>query len=421
LVDGAGGALAVTVVLPPGGLRVLLGSAAFVRLWAIGGCVNTMRWFEVLAAALFTLDVTGSGLAVAVVSAARTMPMLLLGAFSGVVTEAVDRKVVLVCGQALTCAASASVALLAWWGVAAPWHVVVAALVSGVVWSTEMATRRRMVGECVEGRLVSRALALDTMSNSFTRMIGPISAGVIYQRLGLAGAFGASACFYALATVLATGVAHRQMTRPLVLRHVPQELAEGLRYVRGDLIIGGVLAVTVAMNLLGFPYSALIAPIGRQVFQVSPGLVGVMAASESFGAFLGGAVLTTREPAMSGRVLMVGGSILFLACVITMPLMPVFGAACLLLVLGGFGSAAFANMQTSLIVLHAPVQIRSRLMGLLTVGIGMGPLGILLMGFAADFVGPLVAIDIVASVGLVAVCVIGVVWRRREGRQGLRP
>jgi MFS family permease len=202
---------------------------------------------------------------------------------------------------------------------------------------------------------------------------------------------------------------------------VPQELAEGLRYVRGDLIIGGVLAVTVAMNLLGFPYSALIAPIGRQVFQVSPGLVGVMAASESFGAFLGGAVLTTREPAMSGRVLMVGGSILFLACVITMPLMPVFGAACLLLVLGGFGSAAFANMQTSLIVLHAPVQIRSRLMGLLTVGIGMGPLGILLMGFAADFVGPLVAIDIVASVGLVAVCVIGVVWRRREGRQGLRP
>jgi MFS family permease len=421
LADGAGDALAVTVVLQPSGLRVLLGSAAFLRLWAIGGCVNTMRWFEVLAAALFTLDVTGSGLDVAVVSAARTMPMLLLGAFSGVVTEAVDRKVVLVCGQALTCVASASVALLAWAGVAAPWHVAVAALVSGVVWSTEMATRRRMVGECVESRLVSRALALDTMSNSFTRMVGPICAGVIYQRLGLAGAFGASACFYALAAVLAGGVAHRQMTRRLVLRHVPRELAEGLRYVRGDLVIGGVLAVTVAMNLLGFPYAALVAPIGRQVFQVSPALVGVMAASESFGAFLGGAVLTTREPAMSGRVLMVGGSILFLACVITMPLVPAFAVACLLLVVGGFGSAAFANMQTSLIVLHAPVQIRSRLMGLLTVCIGMGPLGILLMGFAADFVGPLVAIDLVASVGLVAVCGIGVVWRRREGRQGLRP
>ena len=43
-----------------------------------------MRSFEVLCAALFTLDATGSGLAVAVVSAARTLPMLLLGAFAGV-------------------------------------------------------------------------------------------------------------------------------------------------------------------------------------------------------------------------------------------------------------------------------------------------------------------------------------------------
>jgi MFS family permease len=292
--------------------------------------------------------------------------------------------------------------------------VAVAALVAGVVWSTEMATRRRMVGECVDGRLVSRALALDTMSNSFTRLLGPIFAGVIYQRLGLAGTFAVSACFYALAAVLASGVAHRQTTRALVLRHVPAELAEGVRYVRGDLVIGGVLAVTIAMNLLGFPYAALVAPIGRQVFRVAPALVGVLAASEAFGAFLGGGVLTTREPAMSGRVLMVGGSVLFLVCVVAMPLVPWFWAACALLVVGGFGSAAFANMQTSLIVLHTPVQIRSRLMGLLTVCIGMGPLGILLMGFAADIVGPLVAIDLVAAAGLVSVCAIGVVWRRRE-------
>jgi MFS family permease len=410
----------VTVLASSGGVRALLASAVFVRLWAIGGCVNTMRWFEVLSAALFTLDMTGSGLDVAIVSAARTMPMFLLGAFAGVMTEAVNRKHVLLCGQVATCLASASVALLAWAGVARPWHVAVAALVAGVVWSTEMATRRRMVGECVEARLVSRALALDTMSNSFTRLLGPVFAGVIYQRLGLAGSFGFSACFYALAAVLASGLTYRQVTRSLVLSAVPRELAEGLRFVRGDLVIGGVLAVTVAMNLLGFPYSALVAPIGRQVFDVSPALVGAMAASEAFGAFLGGAVLTSREPAISGRVLMVGGSILFLLCVIAMPLVPWFWAACWLLVIGGFGSAAFANMQTSLIVLNTPVAIRSRLMGLLTVCIGMGPLGILLLGFAADLVGPLLAIDLVASAGLVAVCAIGVVWRQRENRGAAR-
>jgi MFS family permease len=404
----------VTVLTSTSGLRALLGSAAFLRLWSIGGCANTMRSFEVLSAALFTLDMTGSGFDVAMVSAARTMPMFLLGAFSGVVTEAVNRKQVLVFGQVLTCLASVSVALLAWAGVARPWHVAVAALVAGMVWSTEMATRRRMVGECVEPRLVSRALALDTMSNSLTRLLGPISAGLIYQKLGLAGSFAFSACFYALAAFLATGLHYSQGTRRLILGNVARELAEGVRYVRGDLIIGGVLSVTVAMNLLGFSYAALVAPIGRVVFQVSPVLVGVLAASESFGAFLGGALLTTREPAINGRVLMVGGSLLYLACVVAMPLAPGFWIACLLLTVGGFGSAAFANMQTSLIVLHTPVHIRSRLMGLLTVCIGMGPLGILLMGGVAGLAGPMLAIDLLASIGFVLVCVIGAEWRRRE-------
>jgi MFS family permease len=398
------------------GLRALLASGTFIRLWSIGGCVNTMRWFEVLAAALFTLDMTGSGLAVAIVSAARSMPMLLLGAFSGVMTEAVNRKQVLLFGQVLTSLASAAVALLAWAGVAQPWHVAVAALVAGMVWSTEMATRRRMVGECVQTGLVSRALALDTMSNALTRLIGPIFAGLIYQRTGLAGSFAVSAAVYAVAAILACGLDYRQTARKLILGNVPGELAEGVRFVRGDLVIGGVLAVTIAMNLLGFPYAALLAPIGRMVFDVSPTLVGVLAASEAFGAFLGGALLTSREPLMSGRVLMVGGSLLFLGCVAAMPIAPAFWLACVLLAVGGFGSAAFANMQTSLIVLHAPMHIRSRLMGLLTVCIGMGPLGILLVGVIADLTGPMQAIDIVAAAGFVSVSGIGILWRRRETR-----
>src|ERR1700759_2810723 len=110
------------------GLRALF-SATFLRLWAIGGCVNAMRWFEVLAAALFTLDMTGSGLAVAVVSAARTLPMFFLGAFAGVMAEAVDRKRLLVIGQLVTAAASATGAALALLGTAQLGHVAVAGLV----------------------------------------------------------------------------------------------------------------------------------------------------------------------------------------------------------------------------------------------------------------------------------------------------
>ena len=86
--------------------------------------------------------------------------------------------------------------------------------------------------------------------------------------------------------------------------------------------VAGVLAVTIAMNLLAFPYSALVAPIGKLVFHVSPILVGILAASESCGGFMGGLLLTAREPPRTGRILMVGGSLLMLTCVMMMPMAP---------------------------------------------------------------------------------------------------
>jgi MFS family permease len=371
-----------------------------------------MRSFEVLAAALFTLDETGSGLAVAVVSAARALPMLLFGAFAGVMSEVLDRKRILLIGQILSGVGSATIAVLAAFDIARPWHVGIAAFLSGMVWSTEMSTRRRMVGECVEGALVPRALALDTVTNSITRLIGPIAAGAAYQTLGLAGAYTVSAGIYAIAAVQVPGLDYQQTSRRIVLPDVPRDLAEGLKFARGHVIIGGVLAVTIAMNLLGFCYYALVAPIARQVFMVSPSMTGFLAGAEAFGALLGGLWLTGGDPKLSGRTLMVGGSLLFLVCVILMPSAPGYLLACTLLVIGGVGSAAFANMQTSLIVLHAPPHIRSRLMGLLTVCIGMGPVGILLIGTLADWLGPLLAVEIMAMTGLVAVSAIGLAWAR---------
>jgi MFS family permease len=226
---------------------------------------------------------------------------------------------------------------------------------------------------------------------------------------------------YLFAALLGAGLRYRQVTHPIVLTQVPRDLAEGLAFARGHVVIAGVLLVTMAMNFLGFPYAALIAPIGRQHFLVSPALVGVLAAAEATGALLGGLRLASGDPPGSGRVLMVGGSLLFLVCVALMPLSPSFSVAVALLTLGGIGSAAFANMQTSLIIVHAPHHVRSRLMGLLTVCIGMGPLGILLIGTIARQLGPLVAVDVMALSGLVVVLGVGLLWRRNERVAALLP
>lgn len=409
----------MTIANSPARLRDLFDLPGFTRLWAVGGFSNAMRWLEVLTGALFTLEITGSGLMVAIVSAARTLPMFCFGALAGVLSDAVNRKHILTTGMFISAISSTCVALLAFAGVVRPWHVAVAALVSGTVWATDMATRRRMVGEIAQSPdgstgLVARSLALDTVTNSVARMIGPILGGLAYQSLGVAGAFAISASFYLFSALMAVGLRYSQATRPLSLSRVPADLREGFAYARGQPIILGVLGITIAMNMFGFSYTALLAPLGRDVFHVAPVWVGVLAAAEPFGALTGGLFLARGDPPFSGRVLMVGGTVIFLAGIMLLPLSPYLALACAIMLGGGFGSAAFANMQTALIVLHTPGHVRSRLMGLLTVCIGTAPLGLLLIGALADRFGPVLALEIMGVCGLIGVGTVNLWWKRQR-------
>src|SRR5208282_5903539 len=100
------------------------------------------------------------------------------------------------------------------------------------------------------------------------------------------------------------------------------------------------------------------------------------------------------------------GSFLFLGGVIAMALSPWYGLAFGLLLVGGLGTAAFSNMQTSLILIEAPPATRSRVMGIVTMAIGTGPLGVLAIGALSERLGPEIAILIMAGTGLAVLSLI---------------
>jgi MFS family permease len=79
------------------------------------------------------------------------------------------------------------------------------------------------------------------------------------------------------------------------------------------------------------------------------------------------------------------------------------------LVIGGFGTAGFGNMQSTLMLTEAPSEMRSRLMGIVTVCIGTGPLGVVAAGALAGELGPRGAVLVMAVAGL-ALTVALTVW-----------
>ena len=122
----------------------LLRTPDYRRLWMLGGIANAMRWLELLAATLWTFEMTGSALAVSAVAMVRALPMMLLGAVAGALAERLDRRRLLIALQTSSALGAGGVALLAALGWLEPWHLMLQGLLAGLAWAGEMATRRRM-------------------------------------------------------------------------------------------------------------------------------------------------------------------------------------------------------------------------------------------------------------------------------------
>lgn len=388
----------------------LMRNATFVRLWTAGGVTNAMRWLEILVSSLFVFEASGSAFTVAVVTMMRSLPMLVAGATAGAIAEALDRKHLLLMGQGLNAASAGMIAVLGLTGHLAVWHFAVSSLASGMVWATDMAVRRRMIGESAGEADVARSIALDSITMSVTRMLGPILGGLAFQSLGVAGAYVVATLGHGLSIAIAAGIVHRQEVRSLVLGAIPPAIVEAARFAATMPVLRSVLITTVIMNAFGFSYTTVLPAWGETSFKASPAVIGLLAGAEPFGALIGALCLASGRIKAVPSLLFFGGStafMLLLALAANMPL----ALAGLCLVLGGLGTAAFGAMQTTLVILNAPPDSRSRVLGLVTTCIGMGPFGVLLAGALADRFGPIASLT---AMGLAGAALM-VTFRQRGG------
>lgn len=394
-------------------IRALLRSPDFLRLWLVGAFANAMRWLELLASGLFAWEVAHSAFAVTVVVALRQIPQLLFGAFAGAISEAVNRKLIFMLALVIPALISTLLASLAITGHLEVWHVALGNLVSGTMWSTEMSTRRRMVGEVAGPLRIVNAIALDSVTSAATRAVGPLLGGIAFEWLGMGGAYTVTALVQLLGAFAIAGLTHIQATRPVDLKRIPHEIAEGLHFAWTRPTILLVFGVTIVTNAFAFAYSGLVAPLGQGEFHVSPALVGLLAAGEPLGALLGGALIAGGLLRLDRRLAFAGGAALFMVALVLMALSPFYWLAFALLVIGGFGTAGFGNMQSTLMLTEAPPEMRSRLMGVVTVCIGTGPLGQLAAGGLSDGLGARGAVLVMAVAGLVLTGAMVWALRRR--------
>ena len=390
--------------------KILLGNLNFFRVWFSGFLFGTTRWLEVLAVSIYVLDVTGSPFIVALTMFLRMLPMFIFGGVVGAFAEIVDGKRLLVCGLLTIVAVYGILSFLSFIQSLQIWQLIIGVFLSGIFWSLELPVRRTMVAEIAGIKNIGTAMGLDTATNNFTRMLGPFFGGVLYEFFGLHGALILGAGLYLLSAWLLLFVAYERHSQPTRKRSVVANMIQGMRYVKTNSVLKSALGVTIIFNLFGFACVSMVPVIARQELELAGSGIGIITASEGLGAFFGSILVAFFGFKKIFYQVYFFGAALYLLGLIVFSVSTLFWVSFLALWLGGMGLAGFSSMQAAIIISNAPLQMRTRLMGVLTMCIGTGPVGILIIGFLANYFGAVSGVFFVSSIGLLSLFISGKVW-----------
>jgi MFS family permease len=345
--------------------------------------------------------------------------MLLLGLFGGVLADRLNRQRLLIVLQVANTAASLFLTITLVTDTVQVWHGYLVVAVAGSSWALGTPARRALIIDLLGISGITNAVALDSVGMNGSRMIGPALAGILIAWVGVTGGFAVATVSYGLGLVLLMTLRVNQIERPARQpQSVVRNLAEGLRYAGQNRVIRADIYITIIMNFLLFPYMQMVPVLARDVLHVGPTLMGLLQSAEGVGALVGSlGIASLASISYHGRYFVIGSTLALLALV-GFSMSPWYIVSFPLLFLVGMGTSCFGTMQSTIVMLASTDEMRGRALGVISLAIGAGPLGSLVLGAVADAVSPVFAVRTHALIGVIllslTVLVIPMIMDRTE-------
>jgi MFS family permease len=377
------------------------------KLLATGVFTGITRWTELLVIGIYTYQQTGSPLMVAIMAFLNAVPGTLFGALVGAMGERFDRRKLLLIGYSTALLLVTALAALGLTDQLELWHVAIGTFLGGTVWTMEYPVRRTLLGEFSGLERASTALTFDVATGTATMFAGPLLGGFLMRDYGLHAFYLMAAGSLCMALLFVSGVRFSPASTSVKAVRFLQSVRDGFIHVRQNKPVLGVLLITIILNFFGFSFMSMLPVIGAGKLGLGPMPIGILSSMEGAGALVGLLLLTLYATPRYFMRLFVGGTLSLLVAVMMFSVTPWFSLALCVLFIGGLGEAGFGAMQATITFTATPAAMRSRIMGLLVVCIGFGPLGMLHTGAMAEWLGADVAIGVIAIEGLLAtfVCI----------------
>jgi len=349
---------------------------------------------EQITVAWIVFDRTDSSFMVGFALALSFVPMAVLGLPAGAVADWLDRRSLLRWLDTALAAVLASWATLLALDLLVLWHIFAFTFVAGSFRAVYQPVRLSYAYDIVGPGAVVSGLSLVNFSTRGGQLFGAVLAGSFIQRFGpeyaYAGLAGLHAAAVAVLMTIRTRRVHAGTNRQPILKNI-RVLGSELRWNRTLLTL---LALTGAVEVLGFSFQTALPALARDVLGVDAEGLGIMHAVRSLGGILAILVLSTQGELRRKGVTYVGTLILFGASLVALGSAEHFGLALAALAVVA-GMASLSDILTqALMQLSVADHLRGRAMGIWVFAIGTAPLGHLQMGMLAAGLGVTAALTI---------------------------
>jgi len=359
------------------------------RLYFVGQTISVSgTWMQNIAQAWLILELTNkNGTALGIVTALQFLPMLLFGAWGGVLADRVDKRRLLFGTQIAAGLLALALGIVVTAGLAAVWNVYLFAFLLGFVNVVDNPARQTFVLEMVGRDQLQNAVSLNSVVMNSARVVGPAIGGILIDL------FGVGPCFYIHAASYIAVIIALRMMDPSKLHRLPTvarakgQLRAGLRYAWGEPLVRVPLLMMAVIGTLAFNFQVVIALMTTKVFNAGAGGFGVLLAIMGAGAVLGGLSMATRRGVSYRRLLVLasimGVMILFAAAA------PTLGTEAVAVFAMGASAFAFIAVANTTIQLTARPDMRGRVMALYAIAfLGSTPIGGPLVGWISQQWGP---------------------------------
>ena len=389
-------------------------------MWAARWVHEISRRMELLVLGYLVYELTDSVFQVGLISVFLNGPRPPLSLVAGMLADRLDRWRILTGIHTFYLLVASGLLALLVLDLIHPWLVFFAILLQGTAKVLDDPTRRAALFDLAGEARIAHAMSLETMTNNGGKILGPLTGGLVIAFYGFTGAYIllvildliAACLMFRMRLPKAASVVGRD-------RVFLQGIKSGIGHSFSNKFVLGVLSISLVMNGMVLPLQYFIPVIATDVLKVGPALGGVIGSAEGVGTLMGAIIIATRSNyTFHGRYFVIGAMIVAVG-VAAVAWSPWFLVSFLLLFGTGVGQSGFSTMQSTILLLSSPAEMRGRIMGSQGLVNGLGHLiGGMEIGAIAQAFGISLAIGINAGAGLLlmlpVVLLTPLVWRPVE-------